>query len=292
MKAAEKLKVWWTYDQAQIRWAVLGFFVIAWIVTVVLLFSDVVKVLATRPWWQDLVVAVATVAVPILAWRELRHSAEANRLRTEANEQSDRANELRAEANQLREKNAQLAIALDAERNKHLEQIAINTARAQEAAKLKIHPANRSRYILKRVGQGGAHGDFSGGYFEFRLRVENSGNRNSTVDSYKIWIQELGREFNGLGPTRVNDVQGRHCNHGVGVQDVLNEGNLIRIPPDDSTNTASMWFFLPELTLEMFADAGLRMQGPEHRFGMLHCRLTITDSNGISASGDFELSED
>jgi hypothetical protein len=158
---------------------------------------------------------------------------------------------------------------------------------------LKIHhAANRSRYILRQVGQGGAHGDFSGGYFEFWLRVENSGNRNSTVDKYTIWIQEFGREFNGIAPSRLNHVQGRHCQHALVPQNCLNEGSLIRIPADGSTNTGCLWFFLPELALEIFVNAGLRMQGSERRFSNLHCRLTLIDSNGISASGDFELSED
>jgi len=295
MDAAGKPKVWWTYDHAPTRWVIVGSFVVAWFLAIVFLFSDIVKVLAARPWWEDLIVAVATVAVPILAFLELRHSAEANRLRGEANDERRKANDLRTEANQLREKNARLAADLDAERNHHLAQIAINTARPSQepAASLKIYPANRSRYILKPAAQGGAHGDFRGGHFQFWLRVENSGNRNSEVDKYKIWIQEFDREFNGIAPIQVwGLVPGRHCQHGVGNQKYLNEANLIKIPPDDSTGVGCLWFYLPELTLEMFVNAGLRMQGPQHRFGNLHCRLTVTDSNGISASEDFECHED
>jgi hypothetical protein len=158
---------------------------------------------------------------------------------------------------------------------------------------LKIYPANRSRYILKPAAQGGAHGDFRGGHFQFWLRVENSGNRNSAVDKYKIWIQELDREFNGIVPIQERGlVPGRHRQHGVGNEKYLNEANLIKIPGDDSTSVGCLWFYLPELTLEMFVNAGLRMQGPQHRFGNLHCRLTVTDSNGISASEDFECYED
>jgi len=231
---------------------------------------------------------VATAAVPILAFFELGHSAEANRLRGEANEE-------RRRANRLFEENTQLTAALDTERNKHLAQIAINTARPshEPAASLKIYPANHSRYILKPAVQGGAHGDFTGGHFQFWLRVENSGNRNSTVDKYKIWIQEFDREFDGIVPIQVRGlVPGRHCQHGVGDQKYLNEANLIRIPVDDSTSVGCLWFYLPELTLDMFVNAGLRMEGPQHRFGNLHCRLTLIDSNGMSASREFELSED
>ena len=188
----------WIYDHAPTRWVIVGVFVIAWFLAIVFLFSDIVKVLVARPWWEDFIVVLATVAVPILAYLELLHSAEANRLRDEANEE-------RRKANRLTEQNAQLSAELDAERNKHLAQIAINTARPSQeaAASLKIYPANRSRYILKPAGSGGAHGDFNGGHFQFWLRVENSGNRNSAVDKYKIWIQEFDRDFEGIVPKQV-----------------------------------------------------------------------------------------
>src|SRR5713101_3903177 len=143
MDAAEKPKVWWTYDHAPTRWAIVSSFVIAWLLAVALLYSDVVQVLAARPWWEDLIVAVATVAVPILALLELRHSAEANRLRGEANDERGRANDLRTEANRLSEENARLTAALDAERNRQLEQIASNTRRP-------ITPAERNAEILRR----------------------------------------------------------------------------------------------------------------------------------------------
>jgi len=270
------------------RWVIVGVFVVAWFIAIILLYSDVVKVLTGRSWLVDLIVFLATVAVPVLAFFELRHSSEANRLRSEGVEQW-------REANRLSKENARLNAELDAERNKHLEQIAINTARPprEQAAILKIYPANRSRYILKPTVQGVAHGDFRGGHFQFWLRVENSGNRNSAVDKYKIWIEELDREFDGIAPIQVFGlVPGRHCQHGVGNEKYLNEANLIKIPPDDSTRVGCLWFFLPELTLDMFVNAELRMQEPDRHFSNLHCRLTVTDSNGISASEDFECHED
>ena len=189
----------WIYDHAPTRWVIVGVFVVAWFLAIVFLFSDIVKVLVARPWWEDFIVVLATVAVPILAYLELLHSAEANRLRDEANEE-------RRKANRLTEQNAQLSAELDAERNKHLAQIAINTARP-----------------------------------------------------------------------------------GVGNEKYLNDANPIKIPPDDSTSVGCLWFFLPEPTL--CANAGLQTQGPENRFGNLNCRLTVTDSNGISASENFECHE-
>jgi len=289
MDTVETRKVWWTYDHAPTRKAVLISMLVAWFLALILLYSDVVKILETHKWWEDFIITVATVAVPVVGVLELRHSADANRLRGEANDE-------RRRANRLFEENSQLTAALDTERNKHLAQIAINTARPSQepAASLKIYSAGRSRYILKPIGQQGAHGDnFKGGHLQFWLRVENSGDRNSAVDQYKIWIREFDREFSVV-PIQVGGlVPGRHCQHGIGPQDqkYLNEENLIKIPPDNSTNVGCLWFYLPELTLEMFGSAGLQMQGPDRHFDGLHCRLTVTDSNGVSANGDFELSE-
>ena len=76
--STEKPGIWWTYDHAPTRWAIVGSFAVVWFLAIVFLFSDIVKVLALRPWWQDFIVALATVAVPILALLELSHSAEAN----------------------------------------------------------------------------------------------------------------------------------------------------------------------------------------------------------------------
>jgi len=128
--------VWRTYDHAPTRWAVVGSLVIAWLLACLFLYSDVAKILAARPWWEDFIVALATVAVPILAFLELRHSAEAN-------EQRCTANELRREQIALEDRLGQLMVERDMERNKHLEQIASNTLRRKTSAE-------RNAEILRR----------------------------------------------------------------------------------------------------------------------------------------------
>jgi hypothetical protein len=60
----EKSAIWWTYDHAPTRWAIVGSFVAAWFFTIVFLFSDVWKVLAARPWWEDLIVAFPLGSLP------------------------------------------------------------------------------------------------------------------------------------------------------------------------------------------------------------------------------------
>jgi hypothetical protein len=136
MTTAEKPDVWWTYDHAPTRWAIVGSLVIAWFLAVLLLYSDAMKILEARPWWEDFIVAVATVAVPILAALELRHSAEAN-------EERRTANQLRREQIALEDKIGQLMVERDIERNRHLEQIASNTQRQKT-------PVERNAETLRR----------------------------------------------------------------------------------------------------------------------------------------------
>lgn len=90
------------------------------VIVVVLFYSDIKNFLATHPWWQSFLAASPEIALAVFAWIESRHSGEANTLRAEANDE-------RAEANRLRGRIAELTSELDAERNKHLQQIADNT---------------------------------------------------------------------------------------------------------------------------------------------------------------------
>jgi hypothetical protein len=102
----------------------------------VLLRSAIKDFLWTHPWWHSFLIAVPTIALPILAYFELRHSGEANTLRAEANS-------LRAAANVLQGRIANLTTELDAERNEHLEQIAKNTERP-------VTQAERNAYTLRK----------------------------------------------------------------------------------------------------------------------------------------------
>ncbi len=85
--------------------------VAALVFVVVLLHSAIKDFLWIHPWWQSFLIAVPTIALPILAYFELRHSGEANALRNDANDLHRRITEL------------------EAERNQHLQQIAKNTER-------------------------------------------------------------------------------------------------------------------------------------------------------------------
>lgn len=120
------------------------------ILMAVFLGSDLKAFWVAHIWWQDLLVAMATIALPVLAFFELAHSQEANRLRSEANILREKANHLdgeannfRNQANDLRREKIGLERQLDEERNEHMAQIAQNT-------RPPVTTAERNTSILRR----------------------------------------------------------------------------------------------------------------------------------------------
>lgn len=123
-------------------------------IAVLLLSSDIKDFIWTHPWWHSFLVAIPSIAAPILAYLELGHSRVANELRSEANALRIRANALREEQRkcvaqivELQRDNADLTRELDTERNKHLEQIAANTERLPTEAE------NNAQILKKYLGQ-------------------------------------------------------------------------------------------------------------------------------------------
>ena len=115
---------WWTENEGTRRVVAIAS-VLALILAVALLWSDIRDFLWVHPWWQSFIAALPGIALVVLAYFELRHSAEANTLRTRANDLREEANDYREEANALQRRVAEL----EAERNEHLQEIARNTKR-------------------------------------------------------------------------------------------------------------------------------------------------------------------
>jgi hypothetical protein len=82
--------------------------VIGLVLALAVLHSTIKNFLWTHPWWHSFLVAVPTIALPILAYFELYHSGEANALRA-------KANSLQTEANGLQVRIADLSAELDAD---------------------------------------------------------------------------------------------------------------------------------------------------------------------------------
>jgi hypothetical protein len=124
------------------------------------------------------------------------------------------------------------------------------------------------------------------------LMIENAGRRNSTITVYEIEIAELNRTYRGLRPVENRDlVPGRHSQFGIDRDHSLSKTGNIQIAAETITNRGMLLFQIPDITLEQFANAGLRMTGDELRFGTLRCRLTLTDTTETSIMHEFALTE-
>jgi len=117
-------KSWWEENQARTRRIAAICSLLALALFVVLFHSEIKEFFSSHSWWQDTLAALAGIAVPVLAYFELRHSGEANQLRRAAND-------FRAEANRLQRR----VTELEEEKAGHLAQIAANTQRPVTQAK-------------------------------------------------------------------------------------------------------------------------------------------------------------
>lgn len=158
--------------------------------------------------------------------------------------------------------------------------------------KLRITADDGSRYVLAREGNAPPHGDFKGGYLELRLMIENMGRRDSTVNNYQVEMVELKQKITNLTPIEgKNGIQGRHCHYGLQPKSILSTTGIIRIPAENATDHGVLLLFVPGIDKEHFANAGMEMHGDEHRFGPLHCRLTLSDVTQVSETCEFCLEE-
>lgn len=112
----------------------------------IVLHSAIKEFLWTHPWWHSFLVALPAIALPILAYFELRHSGEANRLRVEAID--------------LQRQVTILTGVLDAERNSHLQQIAKNTEKPITQAEKNADTLRRHLNATVTVSED--HGNWAG----------------------------------------------------------------------------------------------------------------------------------
>lgn len=139
-------KSWWEENQGNARRVFAACSFAALVLVIILFHLEIKEFFSSHSWWQDALVFLAGLAVPVLAGFELRHSGEANALRRDANR-------LRAEEVRLQrtiggleaEKAGYLGriAQLEQERNDHLKDIAANTQRP-------VSQAERRAAILRQ----------------------------------------------------------------------------------------------------------------------------------------------
>jgi hypothetical protein len=135
-------KSWWEENQGRARHLFAIYSLVALALVVILFHSEIKEFFSSHSWWEDALVALAGITVPVLGYFELRHSGEANQLHREANDFRAAANRLRTEANDLHRRIAEL----EDEETKHLAQIAANTQRPVSQAERK------AEFLRPRLG--------------------------------------------------------------------------------------------------------------------------------------------
>lgn len=121
--------------------------------------------------------------------------------------------------------------------------------------------------------------------------VENKGLRHSTVNNYEIEIMEFKKKFSGVRP-----IEGQCAFQGRGAQHCLNPATISRtgniaIEPEKTTDRGILRFIVSDTLLQNLKGVGLQMDPGTRKFPPLHCRLTLTDTEGWSASQLFVLNE-
>lgn len=159
---------------------------------------------------------------------------------------------------------------------------------AARTAQLKITQESGSLYILKSIPN---TSDFTGIFLEFRLMIENLGQRNSTVNQFEVEIAELNKSAGGLKPEdRSSFVQTRRGITNLNVDKALNKAGVVNIDAEKTTAYGTLLLFFPA-NRAMFSAANLTIGAGTQRHPPLHCRLILTDTTGSSACAEFELQE-
>ena len=190
VKAADA-KVWWA--ESGTRRAVAISSILALILAVVLLWSDIKDFLYVHPWWQSFVAALPGIALVVLAYRELLHSGEANTLRHKANNLREEGNALREQSNALKAEIASLTEKLDTERNRHLQQIAANATKQAEA--VEAHTAELVRQFDEQTRENSPITKAFRAVQEKEARIKMGLEPESAEYHRRNWLDVLRKEY-------------------------------------------------------------------------------------------------
>jgi len=115
-----------------------------------------------------------------------------------------------------------------------------------------------------------------GTYLWFNLSVENKGNRNSTINHYDLENLKIGKQYPDIKPQALPRIKSREgAIVSFGKPQWLMSGEFVRVPAEGLTGPGILAFLVKDPV-------------PEHA-GPIHCRLTVTDTEGNNAFHDFEL---
>ena|SRR5690348_3034576 len=155
-------------------------------------------------------------------------------------------------------------------------------------AQLRILKETGSQYYLH---PNSLNGDFTGIFLDFRLMIENLGQRNSTVNKFDVEIAELKKVSTDLKPLdRSIFIQTRRSNQQLSADRALNKAGIVEIPAEKATVYGTLLLFVPA-NREDFSKANLQMNFESQSYPPLRCNLVLTDTIGSRATAEFELRE-
>jgi hypothetical protein len=114
-------------------------------------------------------------------------------------------------------------------------------------------------------------------YVELDLAIENRGNRASNVNRFELYIRGMDKHFSGLQPAYPTHVYGKSV-YGLSGTGLGMDGH-ITVDAEKMTSGGKLAFFVP------FVPAGGQSSD------VINCMLAITDTEGVTASHDFQLKE-
>jgi hypothetical protein len=119
-------------------------------------------------------------------------------------------------------------------------------------------------------------------YVELNLAIENKGNRTSNVVGFQLHIIGTDHPFSGLEPSYRTNIQGIKSAYGLSGTGLGMAGH-ITIPAEQIAN-GNLAFYVPFVPEGVLGD----LRKP---FDPIDCKLTVTDTEGVTAAHDFHLAE-
>jgi hypothetical protein len=155
----------------------------------------------------------------------------------------------------------------------------VDSASGVRRAQLFVHHRDYARYIVVVPSSGGVASQI---YIELGLALENKGNRTSNIIRFDVHIRGALSSFQNLKPEYPKSVQGRTSVQSLSGTGLGMEGH-ITIPQEEMIS-GRIAFFVPFIPSRGFTGSG-------RTFDPIECTLTVTDTEGVTASRHFRVTE-
>jgi hypothetical protein len=137
---------------------------------------------------------------------------------------------------------------------------------------LQIHDEGSIFYRLKEISSPSVYGT----WWRFHIAVENRGSRSAVINRYDLRVREFAKAYCEQKPAYKSSITTPTSSVGL-PQNFLAANGYINVDAEKATAVGYLDFFLPEV--------------PPDGVHLLHCTLTLVDTNGEQSSCTFEVKE-